>query len=143
MPLVAQVLGHGQFLVEAGGLKHDADRRADRRRLPAQVEAQDLDVALLAVGISVESRRNSVVLPPPLGPRKAKISPGAIAQAQVGKRLPRAVVIDEVRDVNAPETGSWSTCGKTGRTASGCPQPRATRPAASCYDRAAIRAASD
>ena len=27
-------------------------------------------------GISVESRRNSVVLPPPLGPRKAKISPG-------------------------------------------------------------------
>ena len=32
MPLVAEVFAHGQFLVEARRLKHDADRRCGRRR---------------------------------------------------------------------------------------------------------------
>ncbi len=39
------------------------------------------------IGTRVESSRNSVLLPPPLGPRKPKISPRAIVNSTARERL--------------------------------------------------------
>ena len=89
MPLVPQVFGDGQFLVEAGGLKHDADRADGRRALARATSSPRIGSSPIASGSSVESRRNSVVLPPPLGPRKAKISPRCDSRAR-RRPAPRA-----------------------------------------------------
>ena len=60
-------------------LKDDAEPAADRGGLAAQVMAEHRGRPDWS-GTSVESSLKSVVLPPPLGPRKPKISPRAIAK---------------------------------------------------------------
>ena len=45
MSLMADVFGDGQFFVEAGGLKDDADPLTDGLLLPGQIERQDGDAA--------------------------------------------------------------------------------------------------
>ena len=52
------------------------------------------------IGIRVESSLKRVLLPPPLGPRKPKISPRAIVNSTVAERLAIAIAEAQVRDLD-------------------------------------------
>ena len=69
-----QIFERGQFVVEAGILKHDAEALADFVLLVAG-SRPSISILPLVGRSSVVSILMVVVLPAPLGPRKAKISP--------------------------------------------------------------------
>ena len=75
-----QVFANGQFAVEAGRLKCHADQRANARRLFGNVNPQKLEPSPAGPARASPGSRNSVVLPPPLGPRRPKISPAATSK---------------------------------------------------------------
>ena len=89
-----------ELLVEARRLKHDAELSGESR--PARVRRSwpRMWTSPCCSGISVESTRNSVVLPLPLGPRSAKISPAATAQRQIADRHVLAVAMGQVGNVD-------------------------------------------
>ena len=74
VPLMVQVFADGQLAVEAGGLERDADPARGPCGIGCTSRPQ-IEASAGWTGSSVVRMRNSVVLPPPLGPRRPKISP--------------------------------------------------------------------
>jgi hypothetical protein len=74
--LQREVLPHGELLVEARGLEDDAQPAAHGADVAAGSRPSTRNVPDVARS-SVARMRKSVVLPPPFGPRRAKISPRA------------------------------------------------------------------
>ena len=88
MSLMADVFGDRQFLVEAGGLKHDADAAADFVLVVIEVEREDLNPADLRRNQGRE-QAEEVVLPPPLGPERRRFRlRGSLARSVRACRLP-------------------------------------------------------
>ena len=77
MPLMDEVLAHGELQVEAGALEDDAEPAADLPRLAWRDRRRRPGPCRAPARARVARMRNRVVLPPPLGPRKPKTSPAA------------------------------------------------------------------
>ena len=95
------VLLGGQFAVEAGVLEDDAEALADLVLLDRGIEAVELDAAAGGRS-SVVSILMVVVLPAPLGPRKAKISPCATSKEMSLTAVKSPKTLDQIGDGNHP-----------------------------------------
>ena len=90
----------GQLVIERGVLEDDAEPLADLVLMREQVEAVDRPPFPLVGLSSVVRILIVVVLPAPLGPRKAKISPSSTAKeiSATAVNLPEG--LDQIFDAN-------------------------------------------
>ena len=94
------VLVGGQLAVEARVLEDDAEPLADFVRLRRRVEAVDARSCRSSARSSVVSIWMVVVLPAPLGPRNAKISPARDVERDAVDGGDLAELLDQVLDMN-------------------------------------------
>ena len=109
VPLPAQILFHGELLVQTLRLEDNADASAALR--PARVlRHARRSAARPSLGaINVERMRNSVDFPPPFGPSRPKISPSGTPKLTPDERDPLAVSVGQIFDRNDHRLGRSSS----------------------------------
>ncbi len=125
------VVEHGEAREEIGDLKRpgEAESGAAMRREPGDVAAEEVNAPPLA-GSSPAIRLNSVVLPAPLGPMRARRSPGRTASFT---RVDGAEAAEGLRD---PLESEGERLAQGVALSSACTaDSRACRAAASCTPR--------
>ncbi len=111
---MAKVFGHGEFLVETGGLKHDAQPLADRLPLVPQIESKHLDLPLLQRDQRRKQAKESR-LAAAVGPEKGEDFPLLDRQIQVDDGRPLAVVVGQIRDLDGGIRVHTAGTGRTRR----------------------------
>ena len=102
---MADVLGDGEFFIQAGCLKHDADFSPHRRGLAADIEAEDFHLASLDGNQRGEQAKQRG-LSAAVGSEEGEDFTALDRQRQILKRLPVSVMVRQIRDVDGRGHGS-------------------------------------